>query len=184
MKQIFLSLLLATALLPTQAQVATAIPDTLHANPAKSSPLLFGYFSYQASLKAMPEYAAVRQTVDNLRHKYDEEMKRVESEFNNKYEEFLEGQKDFAPSIFQKRQAELQDLMQKNMAFKQEARRLLQQAEDDAFKPLKERLAQAIRKVGRERKLAFIANTDADAMPYIDASMGEDISAAIANALR
>ncbi len=184
MKQFFLSLLLSAALLPIQAQVATSVPDTIPTSIPKAAAMKFGYFSYQASFQAMPDYATARQSLDNLKGKYDKEMKRVETEFNKKYEEFLEGQKDFAPSILQKRQAELQDMMQKNMAFKQEAQRLLKQAEDDTFKPLKERLALAIHKVGRERGLAFIVNTDDNAVPYVDAAMGEDISAAIANALK
>ncbi len=50
-------------------------------------------------------------------------MKRATDEFNLKYEAFLDGLKDFAPAIRMKRQAELQELMEKNMAFKQEAAR-------------------------------------------------------------
>ncbi|MBM6993965.1 MAG: OmpH family outer membrane protein [Prevotella sp.] len=184
MKHLFLILLLSATSLSSQAQVTTALPDTLPLHAVKAPSLRFGYFSYQAALQAMPDYAIARHNLDDLRTKYDNEMKRVESEFNKKYEEFLEGQKDFAPSILQKRQAELQDMMQKNMAFKQEAQRLLKQAEDDTFKPLKERLALAVHKVGRERALAFILNTDDNAVPYIDAAFGEDILSHIADALK
>ncbi len=69
--------------------------------------------------------------------KYDEETKRVETEFNSKYEEFLDGQRSYAKTILEKRQAELRELMEKNIAFKAEAARLLKQAEDDAYAPLK-----------------------------------------------
>ena len=37
--------------------------------------------------------------------------------------------RDFAPSILQKRQAELQEMMEKNVAFKNESKRLLAQAD-------------------------------------------------------
>jgi outer membrane protein len=103
-------------------------------------------------------------------------MKRAEEEFNKKYEEFLEGQHEFAVSIRNKRQSELQELMEKNMAFKQEARRLLKNAEADAMKPLHEKLKAVLAKVGQQQGLAFILNTDGDALPYVDPAQGEDVT--------
>jgi outer membrane protein len=144
----------------------------------------FAYFSYDAALKAMPEYATVQKNMAVLRDKYAAETKREEDEFNMKYEEFLDGQKDFAPSILQKRQIELQDLMQKSVAFKKEAERLLKQAENDAYRPLKDKLKQALQTIGKEKGYAFIINTDNDACPYIDATMGEDLNGIITNYLK
>ena len=42
----------------------------------------------------------------------------MEDEFNRKYEDFLEGQRDFPQTILQKRQLELQQLMEKNIEFR------------------------------------------------------------------
>lgn len=106
-------------------------------------------------------------------------MKRVEDEFNEKYELFLEGRHDFAPSILQKRQAELQELMEKNVAFKEKARRLMAEATKEALDPIKAKLNKAIRQIGQARGLAFILNTDNNAVPYTDAIKGEDISEAV-----
>ena len=76
----------------------------------------FAYFSYDEVLKAMPEYTTATKSVAELRAKYDAELKRAEDDFNSKYEDFLDGQRSFAPSILRKRQAELQDIMDKNIA--------------------------------------------------------------------
>ena len=70
----------------------------------------FGYFNLSTLMKAVPEYATAQKNIADLRVKYDEETKRSEDEFNKKYEEFLDGQRDFAPTIMQKRQAELKHL--------------------------------------------------------------------------
>lgn len=78
----------------------------------------FGYLSYDAVLKAMPEYAIAEQNLANLTAQYESEVKRAEDEFNTKYEQFLDGQHEFPQTILQKRQRELQDLMEKNIAFK------------------------------------------------------------------
>jgi outer membrane protein len=179
MKQLALIIMLALGTAQLQAQDTTPIVA-----PAATPALHFGYFSYQSLFVSMPDYALAKRNIDDLRIKYDNEMKRVENEFNAKYEQFLEGQRDFAPSILQKRQAELQELMEKNTAFKKEAQRLLQQAEDEAYKPLRTRLDAAIQQVGKDKGLAFILNTDNQAVPYINAATGEDVSAAILAALR
>jgi outer membrane protein len=144
----------------------------------------FGYFSYENAFTSMPEYAIAQANLKDLSAKYDAETKRVEEEFNRKYEEFLDGQSDFAPTILQKRQTELQELFHKNVAFKAEAAKLLKQAEAEAYAPLREKLNQVLAKIGAEHGYAFILNTDGDACPYIDPEMGEDVSQMVKEALR
>lgn len=158
MKKLILSLFLITAPLLAGAQVK------------------FGYFSYGEVFRAMPEYAIAQKNLNLLHGQYEAEMKRAEEEFNKKYEEFLEGMQEFAVPIRQKRQAELQELMEKNLSFKQEAQRLLEAARRDAYLPLKEKLITTVRKVGEERGYAFILNTDNDACPYLDPATSEDVT--------
>lgn len=144
-----------------------------------SAQVKFGFLSYSQALQSMPDYAMAKENLAKLEEQFETEMKRAEEEFNKKYEEFLEGQQEFAVSIRNKRQSELQELMQKNMAFKQEARRLLKNAEADAMKPLHEKLKAVLARVGQQRGLAFILNTDGDALPYVDPAQGEDVTEVI-----
>ena len=150
---------------------------------AASAQVRMGYFSYNAILTSMTDYQLAKRSVDDLRLKYDAEMKRSEKEFNDKYEEFLEVQRDLVPSILRKRQAELQEMMQKNINFKNESQRLLKQAEADAFAPVKNKLYKALTKVGQAQGYAFILNTDGDACPYVNPQMGEDATDLIKEAL-
>ena len=143
----------------------------------------FGYFNLSTLMKAVPEYAAAQKNIAELRVKYEAETKRSEDEFNKKYEEFLDGQRDFAPTILQKRQAELQDMMEKNIAFKKEAQRLLAQAEQDAMAPVKGKVLDAVRKLGQQRGYAFILNADGDAVPYIDMAYGDNLNDAVLSLL-
>lgn len=140
-----------------------------------SAQVNFGYLSYDRVICAMPEYADMQRNIEQLREQYTNETKRAEKEFNKKYEEFLEGRTTFAPAIYSKRQSELQELMEKNIAFKQEARRLLNDAEAAAIIPLKERLNSAIEMIAKQRGFAFVLNTDGDACPYINPAMGVNI---------
>ena len=115
---------------------------------------------------------------------YQSESKRVEDEFNRKYEEFLEGQREFPKTILQKRQSELQELMDKNIAFKQQGLAELARAEQEAMAPLRIKLIEALGKIGRERGYAFIVDTDQKAMPFINPAMGEDINQTVQDALK
>lgn len=182
MKRKLLYLAFALMSLTASAQQATAeeVMPTAVAKPV----LRFGYFSFEQVLHTMPGYALAKHNMDELRAKYDAETKRSENEFNAKYEEFLDGQRSFAKSILEKRQAELRELMEKNIAFKAEAARLLKEAEDQAYAPLKAKVNEEAQKIGKEKGFAFILNTDNNATPYLSAEMGEDITAVLEEKLK
>lgn len=162
----FLLVIFACIALTAQAQDNTQV-------------LRFGYLSYEAALKAMPENAAVLMKMDSLRSAFQEELQRVENEFNRKYEDFLEGQKDFPRTILLKRQTELQEMLQKNIQFKQQSIDELKQTETLLMDPLRTRLNAAIATVAREQHLALVINTDANACPFIEPTMGVDVTEAV-----
>ena len=158
---------------------------TLSASAQTETPVLkFGFLSYDAVLQSMADYTLVETNMAQLQEQYAAEQKRVEDEFNKKYEEFLDGQRDFPQTILQKRQSELQELLDKNIAFKKEGMRLLTEAREKAMQPLKARLADALARVGSSRGLAFIVNTDQNALPWMNITMGEDVTAAVLEALK
>jgi len=144
----------------------------------------FGYLSYEAALLSMPEYANVQQKMNALREQFQAETLRVEDEFNRKYEDFLDGQRDFPRTILQKRQSELQELMEKNIRFKEQGRQELADAEREAMAPLRIRLIELLSTIGRERGYAFIYDTDTKALPFLNISFGEDINQLVQDALK
>ena len=150
----------------------------------ENATLKFGFLSYEAALQAMPDYTLAQKNLADLKAQYQTEAKRVEDEFNRKYEEFLEGQREFPKTILQKRQSELQELMQKNIAFKQQGLDELAKAEQEAMAPLRIKLIEALGKIGRERGYAFIVDTDQKALPFINPAMGEDINQTVQDALK
>ena len=104
-RQILALLFMAAAAATLQAQ-QPSVPAT-----AVSSAPIFGYLSYDTVFRQMPDYQQARESFQALKAKYDAEARRAEEEFQRKFAEFLQGQADFPASIMQKRQAELQDLM-------------------------------------------------------------------------
>ena len=144
----------------------------------------FGFLSYEAALKSMPDYAVVQQKLADLRQQYQDETLRVEDEFNRKYEEFLEGQREFPKTILQKRQTELQELLDKNIQFKENSRKELEKAEQDLMAPLKIRLIETLGNIGRQNGYAFIIDTDVKALPFINPAMGIDLNQQVQDALK
>ena len=96
---------------------------------AATAPMKFGFLSYDSVMVSMPEYAQVQTNLTQLRTQYEAEQQRVADDFNRKYEEFLDGQRSYPKTILQKRQSELQEMLDKNIAFKKESQRLLADAE-------------------------------------------------------
>lgn len=203
-KNILMLLALASCTLPMTAQTETLqqVINTLNANAANQNAntatqdtqgtrttaqtfvFRYGFVNADSVLHAMPEYAMAQRSLTALRQKYDREMKRSEDDFNIKYESFLEQQRDLVPSILHKRQAELQDMMEKNIAFKAEARRLLAQAEADAMAPLREQINELLQQVAKDMQLAFVLNTGSDACPYVNPAMSVDITDTLIDLLK
>lgn len=164
---------------PTTQMVALTPAQNTTPATSQAAALRYGYLSVDSVLHSLPDYTIAKHKLSDLKAKYDAEMKRVEDEFNTKYQFFLQDQQELAPSILQKRQAELQELMDKNVAFKAKARQLLQEAEEEAMSPIRDKVNTAIRLVGEKRGLAFVLNTDNNAAPFLNPTFGEDITAAV-----
>ncbi len=138
-----------------------------------------GFLSYGQVLPLMPEYVEAQTELTTLRGQYDDEARRGEEEFQRKFTEFLQGQKDFPQNILLKRQAELQNLLENAEDFRREAERLVAEREKELMKRVKERLAQAIREVGSEGGYAFILNTDGDSCPFLNPAMADDVTSLV-----
>lgn len=166
----------------------TIVVESPMPQPTQSQPmaarLKIGYFSYEEALCAMPQYAIVQANLKALRSQYDDEMLKGEKEFNERYETFLEEQNIMAPAIREKRQSELQSMMERNVAFRNEANRLLAQAEKDAMAPLHATLSETLARVAEQRAYIMVVNTDSNACPYLSPTMAEDITTLVIDALK
>lgn len=188
MKKLLLLIAVSCATLALNAQNQTPAEPQQTAQPAViaavAPTLRFGYFSYNHVLAEMPGYASAQKNLAELRAQYEAETKRNEQDFNAKYEDYLSGAATFDPVIREKRQAELQSMMDKNIAFKKKAAQLLADAEARAINPIKEKLAAAVQNVGQNGKFAFILNTDNNTTPFVNHEMGVDVTTLILNAAK
>lgn len=141
-----------------------------------SAQIQFGYISYEQVLTEMPEYAKAKQDIAALKAKYEAEAQKGEEEFQRKFVDFLQGQKEFPQTIMQKRQAELQALMDNGVAFRMKSQELIAQAEKDMVQEAHKRLNRALLEVGVELGYGYILNTDNNNCPYINPVVGVDVT--------
>ena len=161
----------ATPEVTQSTPVDTAAPQVVTPTPAK-----YGYLSYTQVLENMTEYKLAQQQLKDLRAKYEAEAQYNEATFRRQFAEYLQGQKEFPQSIMLKRQRDLQEALEKSLAFRDEAERLLKQAEAEILAPIKSRLADAIKMVGGAYNLDYIYNVDTNAMPYVNPALVMDVT--------
>lgn len=160
MRRLFLTLLLALPL-------------------AAAAQVKLGFLSYSEVMKQMPEYVQAQQKLESLKTQYDQEAKRGEEEFQRKFAEFLQGQKNFPQNILLKRQAELQNLMDAGIKFRNEADKILANAERDLMAEVEGKLNVAIEAVGIEQGYAAILNTDGRQCPFVNPALGNDVASLV-----
>ena len=152
--------------------------------PVCAQQMKIGYFSYNAVLKATPDYLTATANIENLKKQYDAEIQIAQKDFNDKYENFIENINGMASAIREKRQSELQSILERNIAFKQESERLLAKAEEEALTPLRNKLDNAIKSLGNDNNFVVILNTDNNAVPYINPMIGEDVTDLLIDRIR
>lgn len=136
----------------------------------------FGYVSYKELVKALPEYSIVEAHLDDLQAKYEAEIVRADREFNQKYTDFIEEQSQLPDNIRIKRHKELQELMERSIAFKDEVNSAMCEARREMMQPLREKVDEAVMKVCVEGDYDYVLNIDDRAYVAINPKSGTDIT--------
>lgn len=134
----------------------------------------YGYVSYDGLLRAMPGYEEARAELAALRDRYETEARYNETVFKRMFAEFLQGQKDFPQTILLKRQRDLQEAMEKGLAFRRSADSLMARAEAEMMAPLRQAVDSAVWAVGLERGYGYVVNTDGQAYVFMHPEVAED----------
>ena len=140
--------------------------STLTAAQAQTT-IKYGTVNVDSLLRTLPDYAQAEEQMARLRKQYEAETDYNDRAFRRQYAEFLEGQQTFTPNILQKRQADLQQSLERGMA-------LLQATHVQLLRPVKARLAAAIKAVGLEHGYEYIIDTSKEVYPFIHPTVAED----------
>ncbi|MDR0892342.1 MAG: OmpH family outer membrane protein [Mediterranea sp.] len=143
--------------------------------------LKFGHINAQEIITAMPEFTKAQADIQALDKQLTTELQRTQEEFNRKYQEFQQAvAKDSLPAnIAERRQKELQDMMQNQEAFQQSAQQQMQEAQQKAMAPIYKKLDDAIKTVGQAEGVIYVFDLARTPIPYINESQSINLTAKV-----
>ena len=136
----------------------------------------FAHFRSMDIILVMPEYAKAQTDIQAMQKTYEDEIKRTSDEFNKKFAEFQQEQKNLPQNILERRQKELQDLNDKGLQFQQDAQQQLQKAYADMMEPIYKKLEDTVKAVGKAGAYTFVFDLNRTDIPYINEAESKDIT--------
>jgi len=140
--------------------------------------LKFGHINAQEIVSAMPEFAKAQSDIEALDKQLTSELQRTQEEFNKKYQEFQQAiaRDSLPPNIAERRQKELQDMMQRQEQFQQDAQQQMAKAQNDAMAPIYKKLDDAIKAVGAAEGVIYIFDLARTPVAYVNESQSINLT--------
>ncbi|MBR6699506.1 MAG: OmpH family outer membrane protein [Bacteroidaceae bacterium] len=163
-----------------QVQDSLAVDSTSVREPApEQRPRAFVMASVRAEsvLYRMPQYKAMQDNMKALREQYEAEARKSEEDFQRKFEEFMQGKAEFPKTILEKRQNELQNMLESNARFRIKVQELLAEAEKSLMEDVRAELNEAIALVAQGKGVGLVFDLDNGSVPYLAPGMAVDITA-------
>ena len=131
--------------------------------------LKFGHINAQEIITVMPEFTKAQNDIQTLEKQLTAELQRTQEEFNKKYQEFQQAiaKDSLPPNIAERRQKELQDMIQRQEQFQQDAQQQMAKAQNDAMAPIYQKLDNAIKAVGAAEGVFFISALPITSFPSV-----------------
>ena len=166
--------------LAAQQQDSVAV-DSIKPQVAVERPrprtLVMGSIRTNTILQNMPQYKAMQASMQTLREQYEAEARKSEEEFQRKFEEFLQGKDEFPKTILEKRQNELQSILEANANFRIKVQELLAEAEKSLMADVRAEMNDAIAVVAQDKGVSIVFDLDNGSVPYILSGLAVDLTA-------
>ncbi len=138
-----------------------------------------GYYNTQSVIVDMPEFVKAQNELKELANKYQAEMKRTETEFNTKYQQFIQ-QKDSLPqAIAERRQKELEEMGQRSQQYQQDAQQSMQDQQEKKMTPIYQKIEGAVKAIGQEGGFTCIFDMARTQLPYVNETQMVDLTSKI-----
>ena len=143
--------------------------------------LKFGHINAQEIITVMPEFTKAQNDIQTLEKQLTAELQRTQEEFNKKYQEFQQAiaKDSLPPNIAERRQKELQDMMQRQEQFQQDAQQQMQKAQNDAMAPIYQKLDNAIKAVSAAEVVIYIFDLARTSIPYVNESQSINLTSKV-----
>lgn len=141
--------------------------------------LKFGHINAMEIISAMPEYTKAQNDLKALSDQLGKELQRTQEEFNKKYQEFMQTKDSLPANIAERRQKELEDMMQRQQQFQEKAQQDMEKAQNDLMAPIYKKLDDAIKSVGGSEGVVYIFDLARTPIPYVNESQSTNLNAKV-----
>ena len=129
-----------------------------------------GHINSTDLLRLMPELDTAEQRLQNYIRDFQAEARSIQTELENKYNEFQANQNQWSELIKQTRFKAIQDLEARLQDYSQSAERILEEQRAQLFNPIIEKAREAIAEVAKEHKYTYIFDSSVGVLLYFGES--------------
>lgn len=141
--------------------------------------LKFGHINAMEIISVMPDYTKAQNDLKALSDQLGKELQRTQEEFNKKYQEFMQTKDSLPANIAERRQKELEDMMQRQQQFQEKAQQDMEKAQNDLMAPIYKKLDDAIKSVGASEGVVYIFDLARTPIPYVNESQSTNLNAKV-----
>ncbi len=146
--------------------IVAVVALSAFATVANAQNLKFGHIDSSKLLQQMPEREQARTQLEKYAKQLEDQMAAMQSEFETKYQQYLE-QADSLPQVLREaKERELTDIQQRFQMFQQSAQKELSEQEAKLIQPIIDKARQAINDVAYENKFTYVFDLSAGAVLY------------------
>lgn len=114
------------------------------------------YVQVQEVFMAMPELANIEKQLTELNEKYTQELKVMQDEYQKKYSDYIAQQDSLTENIKLRRMQEIEDIRGRMENFVPIAQQDMQKKQEELYRPVQEKIQNAIKAVGEEKGYTYI----------------------------
>ena len=125
-----------------------------------------GHIDSAKLLSLMPEREKAQKELQNYSKQLEDQLMAMQTELQNKYNDYLAKKDSLSDILVQTREKELQDLQTRIQNFQTSAQQDLQKKEQELLQPIIEKAKNAIQKVAKEKGYSYVFDTSVGALLY------------------
>lgn len=130
--------------------------------------LKFGHINTNELISLMSERDSAIVKIQAYQDDLVETLQTMETEYNNKVNEYQRKRNEWAPVVIETKERELQELGQRMQQFQQTAQQDLAQMQQTLMAPVVEKAQNALTKLAKDNNLVYVFDLSAGSLIYYD----------------
>jgi len=148
---------------------------------ASAQNLKFAHVNYSELVQLCPEADQARAKLNAQTKEFDETYQGMVSEFNTKYEQYMQKSSTWTASVKESKEKELTEIQQRINEFQQTAQTELSQSQTELMAPIQQKVMDTITKLAKDGGYVYVF--DQPSLVYVNSSLSTDLTPAARTAL-